>query len=80
MFTVEFERDASVVTSIDEKDKYDDVEMILAEDGTVFLRQYEDDMEQYQLICMSYQQLLDIVSSLNKTEGMFQIAIKKGYL
>lgn len=80
MFTVEFERDASVVTSIDENDKYDDVEMILAEDGTVFLRQYEDDMEQYQLICMSYQQLLDIVSSLNKTEGMFQIAIKKGYL
>ena len=80
MFTVEFESDASVVISMDEKDKFDDVEMILADDGTVFLRQFEDGMDEYQLICMSYQQLLDIVSSLDRTEGMFQIAIKKGYL
>jgi hypothetical protein len=80
MFTVEFESDSSVVTSMDEQDKFEDVEMILADDGTVFLRQFEEGMEEYQLICMSYQQLLDIVSSLDRTEGMFQIAIKKGYL
>ena len=80
MFTVEFESDSSVVTSMDEQDKFEDVEMILADDGTVFLRQFEEGMDEYQLICMSYQQLLDIVSSLDRTEGMFQIAIMKGYL
>jgi len=80
MFTVEFEKDSSVIVSMDEKDKYEDVEMILADDGTVFIRQFEDGLEEYQLICMSYQQLLDLVTSLQKTEGLFQIAIKKGYL
>jgi len=80
MFTVEFEKDSSIIVSMDEKDKYEDVEMILADDGTVFIRQFEDGMEEYQLICMSYQQLLDLVTSLQKTEGLFQIAIKKGYL
>ena len=80
MFTVEFEKDSSIIVSMDEKDKYEDVEMILADDGTVFIRQFEDGLEEYQLICMSYQQLLDLVTSLQKTEGLFQIAIKKGYL
>jgi hypothetical protein len=73
MYTVEFEPDASVITSIDELDKFDDVEMILADDGTVFIRQFEDHMDEYQLITMSYQQLLDLITSLHQTEGMFKI-------
>ena len=75
MFTVEFESDASVITSLDDSDKYEDVEMILADDGTVFIRQFEEGMDEYQLIAMSYQQLLDIISSLQQTEGMFKIEL-----
>jgi hypothetical protein len=75
MYTVEFESDASVITSMDESDKYEDVEMILADDGTVFIRQFEEGMDEYQLIAMSYQQLLDIITSLQQTEGMFKIEL-----
>jgi hypothetical protein len=75
MYTVEFESDASVITSMDESDKYEDVEMILADDGTVFIRQFEEGLDEYQLIAMSYQQLLDIITSLQQTEGMFKIEL-----
>jgi len=76
MFTVEFESDASVIRSLDESGTMNDVEMILADDGTVFIRQWDDDLEKYEMLIMSYQQLLDIVVSLKQTEGMFQIELK----
>lgn len=77
MYTVEFEHDASIITSIDETDKYEDVEMILGDDGTVFIRQFEDHMDEYQLVTISYQQLLDLITSLQQTEGMFKIHLLK---
>lgn len=77
MYTVEFEHDASIVTSMDERDRFEDVEMVLGEDGTVFIRQYEEMMDSHQLIVMSYQQLLDVVAALNSTEGMFKIELMR---
>ena len=38
MYTVEFQRDASIITTLDDSDKFEDVEMVLADDGTVYLR------------------------------------------
>jgi hypothetical protein len=73
MFTVEFEPDASIITSIDETDTYHDVEMIIGDDGGVFIRQFTDEMEEYQLIYISYQQLLDLMSSLKQTEGAYYL-------
>lgn len=73
MYTVEFEPDASVITSMDEHDKFEDVEMVLADDGTVFLRQFEESLDSHQLLVMSYQQLLDLITSLHQTEGLFKI-------
>lgn len=76
MFTVEFEKDASVIRSLDEGGEMDDVEMIIADDGTVFIRQWDDNLSKYEMLVMSYQQLLDIVTSLQQTEGLFKIEIK----
>ena len=76
MFTVEFEKDASVIRSLDEGGEMDDVEMIIADDGTVFMRQWDDNLSKYEMLVMSYQQLLDIVTSLQQTEGLFKIEIK----
>lgn len=78
MYSVEFEHDASIITSMDEADKYEDVEMVIANDGTVFLRQFEDSLDNHQLIVISYQQLMDLVTSLHQTEGMFQIEYLRG--
>ena len=73
MFTVEFEQDAAIIQSLDETGNMNDVEMIVAEEGVVFIRQWDDSLEQYEMLVMTYQQLLDIVVSLKQTEGLFQI-------
>jgi hypothetical protein len=77
MYTVEFEHDASIITSMDEANKYEDVEMILADDGTVFIRQFENELDRHQLVIISYQQLLDMITSLQQTEGMYQLISRK---
>lgn len=71
MFTVEFESDASVIRSLDETGELDDIEMILDDDGFVFIRQWDDSLEKYEMIVMTYQQLLDLIVSLKQTEGTF---------
>ncbi len=71
MFTVEFESDASVIRSLDETGELDDIEMILDDDGFVFIRQWDDSLEKYEMLVMTYQQLLDLIVSLKQTEGIF---------
>jgi len=80
MYTVEFEKDASVVTSLDETGRYEDVEMVISDDDTVYLRQYETSLNEHQIIYISYQQLLDLVTSLNSTEGAFYAKLTGGTL
>lgn len=78
MYSVEFEHDASIITSMDEADKYEDVQMVIVNDGKVFLRQFEDSLDSHQLIEISYQQLMDLVTSLHQPEGLFQIEHLRG--
>ena len=75
MFTVEFEKDYSVVTSMDEQNNFDDVEMYLENDGVVYLRRYVEDIETHQVIEISYKQLLDLWSSMRQTEGLFKLEL-----
>ncbi len=75
MFTVEFEKDYSVVTSMDEQNNFDDIEMYLENNGVVFLRQYVEDIETHQVIEISYKQLLDLWSSMRQTEGLFKLEL-----
>lgn len=77
MFTVEFESDASVVTSLDESGQMQDIELIIGDDDVVFMRQWDEDLGKYEMLVMTYQQLLDITASLQTTEGMHQIEIMK---
>jgi len=73
MFTVEFESDAAVITTLDESDAFDDVQVVIGDDDTVYMRQYSEELEEHQLLYMSYQQFLDIVAALNKTKGMYYV-------
>ena len=78
MYSVEFEHDIAIVTSMDERDEYEDLEVVLADEGTVYLRQYDESYKSYQLIVISYQQLLDLITSLDQTEGMWRLEPIKG--
>jgi hypothetical protein len=77
MFTVEFESDASVVKSLDDSGEFSDVEMIIADDDVVFIRQWDEDLQKYEMLVMCYQQLLDLFVSMHQTEGAFK-TFKKG--
>ncbi len=75
MFTVEHESDATVIVSLDEKDKFEDVEVIVGA-GSVYIRQFDKDMDQYEMIYCSFQQLVDIMAALNSKEGMYFTRVK----
>lgn len=75
MFTVEHESDATVIVSLDEKDKFEDVEVIVGA-GSVYIRQFDKDMDQYEMIYCSFQQLVDIMAALNSKEGMYYTRVK----
>jgi len=74
MFTVEFEHDATIVRSLDETGTHEDVEVILDEE-VVYIRQWDRDLNKYEMVVMQYQQLLDIAVSLHTTEGFHKIEI-----
>lgn len=78
MFTVEFEPDAAVITSLDEKDKFQDVELVIGDDNTVYIRQFEEALQENQIVYMSYQQLLDLFAAMSSPEGMFYLEKRNG--
>jgi len=54
--------------------------MVIGEDDTVYLRQFEPNLNEHQIIYISYQQLLDLFTSLNSTEGAFYAKLRGGTL
>lgn len=73
MFTVEFEHDASIIRTLDETGTFEDVEVIIGDEGIVYMRQYEEAEKGYQMLMLTYEQLLDIAMSLRTPEGMHKI-------
>ena len=73
MFTIEFEKDAAIIVTLDEEDKFEDVELVLAEEGVVYLRQFDDKLQEHQMIYMSYQQLLDLFAAMQQPEWSYYI-------
>jgi|DEB0MinimDraft_3_1074331.scaffolds.fasta_scaffold156377_3 hypothetical protein len=77
MFTVEFEADASVITVLDESNEMEDVEVIISDDDVVFMRQWQEELGKYEMLVMTYRQLLDITASLHTTVGLHKIEVVK---
>jgi hypothetical protein len=73
MYTVEFESDAAVITTLDQNDEYEDVEVVFGDDGDVYIRQFEPEMESYQMILLSAQQWLDIMAAYKSSEGAYYL-------
>jgi exosome complex RNA-binding protein Rrp4 len=77
MFTVEHEYDSTVIISLDETDSYNDIEVIVGDNGGVYIRQFDDDLNQYEMVYCSFQQLLDILAAINTSEGMHFIKVER---
>jgi hypothetical protein len=72
MFTIEFLPDHTLVTSLDEEDMCEDIQMVLTEES-VYLVQHDDTLQETQTLLISYQQLLDLFASLDRPEGTYYI-------
>lgn len=76
MFTNEFEFDETVSTIMDDEGQYEDVHLIITDDN-VFIRQYDEDMDKYEVIQMSPKMFEELLKALHKPEGMFYSGVIK---
>ena len=78
MFTVELEYDHAFIRTLDEKDRFEDVSVIISDDGRVYMIQYNEKTEKNDVIIMSLQQLIDLYSAMDSPEGAFKLEVQRG--
>ena len=78
MFTVELEYDHAFIRTLDEKDRFEDVSVIISDDGRVYMIQYNEKTEKNDVIIMSLQQLIDLYSAMDSPEGAFKLEVNRG--
>jgi hypothetical protein len=49
---------------------------VLADDMTVYIRQWNEGTGDFELLYLSYQQLLDILAAMQSTEGAYYIKLE----
>ena len=75
MFTVESEDNHTKVVAMDATGKHEDIEMYIEDNGRVFIRQWAEDLKEYQVLILSLNQFISIVSSVDSKDGMFSVEI-----
>jgi len=78
MFTVETEDNHTKVVALDDGGKLEDLEIFIEHDGRVFMRQWAEDLKQFQVLILSFNQYMSIVSSIDAEDGMFTVELDKG--
>jgi hypothetical protein len=69
-FTVEHVFAESIVTVLDNSGRLEDVEWLLDEQG-VFVRQWNEEYERYEVVEMTNQQLREALTALGLPEGTY---------
>jgi len=77
MFTVEQESDHTKIVSIDDGGKFEDIEVYVEEDNTVYIRQFCEESNEYQLCIISFKQLVDLFTSMDATDGGYITKVEK---
>jgi hypothetical protein len=65
MFTVDKEDDSFVITSLDGNGAFADVEVIM-DVNEVYLRQWDENWQEYSVLVISHQQLNDIRTAIRE--------------
>ena len=76
MFSNEFEFDESITTLMDECADYEDVQVMIT-DEQVFIRQWDDDREKYEVICMSPKMFYELQEAMNRPAGLFYVELTR---
>ena len=78
MFTVELEYDYALIRTLDEQDRYEDVEVVIGDEGEVFILQFNESTQKNSVIAMSLQQLVDLYAAMDSPEGLFGLEVRRG--
>lgn len=70
MFTIEMDHDETTVTVLDNHGNWDDVELILYDD-VVYIRQYDSELDDMQMIAMGPEMFNELLVSMHKSEGSY---------
>lgn len=70
MFTVEMDHDETTVTILDENDIYEDVKFVIFDD-IVYIRQWNEELDQFETIAMSPEMFDEFRTALNLPEGAY---------
>ena len=76
MFTIEHETAFTKVVVVDETAKHEDIEMVIEQNGKVFLRQFDEKNNQYDILMMSCHQFVDLIASIVSWKGMYDTDIQ----
>ena len=72
MFTNEFEFDETIITVLDDSGVREDVQLYL-DDNEVYVRQWNERKQVYDLIVMSPKMLFEIMEAMKQPEGSYLI-------
>ena len=75
MFTVETEDNHKKIVALDTNGEQEDIEIYIDRDGRVFIRQWTEDLQEYQVLFLSANQFWSLISitELEGKEGLFSI-------
>jgi hypothetical protein len=76
MFTNEFDFDETVTTLMDDDAEYEDVQVMIT-DEQVFIRQWDDDREKYEIICMSPKMFFEMQEAMKRPVGLFRVELTR---
>jgi hypothetical protein len=75
LFQNEIDWDETVTTIIDDYAVHEDVQLII-DDNEVFIRQWSEQFQRYDLIDMSHKMFLELQEALKHSEGLFRTEFK----
>jgi hypothetical protein len=76
MFSNEFDFDDITVTIMDETAEFEDVQILMTDDE-IFIRQWDDDRERYDIVCMNPKMFFEIQEAMKHPAGLFRVELTK---
>lgn len=76
MFTNEIEWDETVTTVMDDTGAEEDVVLFIDDHG-VFIRQYNEQLDKYDLVTLSHKMFNEMLEAMKQTEGFFVTRAKR---
>jgi hypothetical protein len=72
VFTNEFDFDETIITVLDDNAVHEDIQLYL-DDNEVYIRQWNERKQVYDLIVMSPKMFLEIMEAMKRPEGSYII-------